>query len=112
MNGACCQAPPRGGDRARPPTSQWRLGRAAAGWLGPGVTLVLLPKCPACVAAYVGLATGLGMSLSAAAHLRRLIILLCLVSLAFVAARQLRRFFERRLIQWRAKQSALAEQSE
>jgi hypothetical protein len=41
-----------------------------AGWLSSGLILAVLPKCPACVAAYVMLATGIGMSLTAASYVR------------------------------------------
>jgi hypothetical protein len=54
--------------------------------------LMLTPKCPVCVAAYVAVATGFGFSISTAAHLRMLLIVLCAVSLVFVATKHLRRF--------------------
>jgi hypothetical protein len=92
MNASCCQTATRGGDNPPRPASPWRLGGEIAGWLGPGATLALLPKCPACVAAYVALSTGLGISLSTAAHLRLLLVILCLASMVFFAAGRLWRF--------------------
>ena len=95
MNASCCQTATRGDDRTRRPASRWRrLGGEIAGWLGPGATLVLLPKCPACIAAYVALSTGLGISLTIAAHLRTLLVILCVASLAIFAVRRLRRIAE------------------
>jgi Flp pilus assembly protein TadB len=89
----CCQTETRGG--ARRPASRWRRGGEIAGWIVPGATLALIPKCPACVMAYVALATGLGISISTAACLRTLLVLLCVSSLSFVAAKRLRRFMAR-----------------
>lgn len=59
-----------------------------AGWIGPCATLALLPKCPACVAAYVALATGLGISFSTAAYIRMSIMIVSVSVLVFVAARR------------------------
>jgi hypothetical protein len=70
--------------------------RDAAGWIVPGLGLALIPKCPACVAAYVALASGIGISYSAAANLRLLLLILCTGALLLVAARQ-----TVRVIQWR-----------
>jgi hypothetical protein len=44
-----------------------RRGINHAGWLIPAVLLPLLPKCPACLATYIAIAAGFGVSLTAAA---------------------------------------------
>ena len=96
MNGRdCCQLKTRGGDHVRRPASRLRRGGEAAGWIVPGVTLALLPKCPVCVAAYVALATGIGSSLPTAAWLRWMLVVVCVASLGFLAARRLRRLLAR-----------------
>ncbi len=61
----------------------------------PSVTLALLPKCPVCVAAYVALATGIGISLPTATYLRVMLVVLCVASLVFIAAKRLRRLMAR-----------------
>jgi hypothetical protein len=81
--GRCCEAarwPPR-----RPSLA------GLAGWLVPGTVLAFLPKCPACLAAYVALGTGLALSAPAAAYLRMTLIALCIAALLYLGARRLRR---------------------
>ena len=53
--------------------------------------MVLMPKCPACVVAYVAIATGAGISVSMAAHLRLLVLVMCAVTLVWLAAKPLLR---------------------
>jgi hypothetical protein len=56
-------------------------------WALPGTVLALMPKCPACLAAYIAMASGIGLSFSAAAALRWTLIGLCSGSLVFLAGR-------------------------
>lgn len=67
-----------------------RTVKAFAQWLIPGVTLMLIPKCPVCLAGYIALFTGVSLSLTTAAWLRGLLILLCLTTLVLLLVRKLR----------------------
>ena len=95
----CCQIKMRAGANARRSASRLRRGGELAGWIIPSATLALLPKCPICVAAYVALATGIGISLPTATYLRAMLAASCVASLVFVAGRRLRCVFARRFSQ-------------
>jgi hypothetical protein len=71
---ACC-------GNSRHPKSVGRSVRQILAWGLPNILLVLLPKCPACLAAYVALWTGIGLSLSTVMYLRWSVLLLCVGSL-------------------------------
>lgn len=96
MNTAhCCRVKMRADANACRPASRSRRVAELAGWIIPSVTLALLPKCPVCVAAYVALATGIGMSLPIATYLRAALVGVCVASLALISARRLRSMFAR-----------------
>ncbi len=100
MNGRrCCRIEMRADANARRPALWMRRGREIADWILPSAALALLPKCPVCVAAYVALATGIGISLPTAAYLQVALVALCVASLVFVTARRLWNKFARRFSQ-------------
>ncbi len=60
-------------------------------WLFPTALLVLMPKCPMCVAAYIALFTGVGISVSTAQWIQILMLVFCFTSLTYLAVRFWRR---------------------
>lgn len=75
--------------------SCWRRLGEMAGWVVPGATLVLLPKCPICVAAYVALISGVGISIASASRLRAVLLLLSVTILFCLALLRLRQLAAR-----------------
>lgn len=69
--------------------------RGATAWALPSITLALVPKCPMCVAAYLAIGSGLGVSLTTAAHLRTALVWLCWSTLALLVARLVARAWTR-----------------
>jgi len=61
----------------------------------PGAILALMPKCPLCVAAYLALATGIGISFTTAAYIRSALIAICILFLTCLVARQFLRLSSR-----------------
>src|SRR5262245_18321879 len=75
-----------------------RLGRRfveVAEWILPSAILALIPKCPMCLAAYVALWTGIGLSLSAAIYLRAALVVVSIAVILFLAVRSARRLIHK-----------------
>lgn len=69
-------------------SSVWQRISAVLCWAVPGVLLAVVPKCPVCVAAYVALLTGVGISLSTASYLRIGLILVCVAAIVYLVVRR------------------------
>lgn len=68
------------------PRSRRRWFRLAE-WTLPTAVLVLLPKCPLCIVAYVAVVTGAGISAATATILKEALLIVCVSSLAYLALR-------------------------
>lgn len=84
MTGQCCT-----GEGPSRRLARRRAGAAAS--ILPGALLVLLPKCPLCLAAWLTVVTGVGVSATAAAHVRGLIVVVWVVAAALAAVQIIRR---------------------
>jgi hypothetical protein len=73
------------------PTPRRRRGGGIAGWIIPSAALILMPKCPMCVAMDVALFTGASISVASASHLRIAIGVLCGAVLFGLTVKGLRR---------------------
>ena len=87
MPGQCCT----GEGPSRRLARRWS---GAAASILPGALLVLLPKCPLCLAAWLTAVAGVGVSAAAAAHVRGLIVVLWVTAAALATARIIRRRIE------------------
>jgi hypothetical protein len=83
---ACCDA------ASDPKTPTWvaRV-REILAWVLPSAILVLVPKCPACLAAHLTLWTGLGLSLSTATYVRWVLLFLCVAAILVLIVERLDR---------------------
>ena len=83
MTGQCCTIEPASGSLVR------QLSKIT-GALLPGALLVLLPKCPLCLAAWLTLATGLSFSATGAAWVRPIMMTLWVTGLVAIFWRGIR----------------------
>ena len=77
-----------GKDTRKSPTGFLRRIWRGIQWLFPAAGMALIPKCPMCVAAYVALFTGVGISVAAAQWIQILMWAICLALLAYLVVRQ------------------------
>lgn len=92
----CCQTAAAGGGvtlRTRTGVSGPRRGTRTGRlleivrWIVPSAILALLPKCPACLAAYIAMGSGMGISVVAAGYVRAGLIGLSAVALGYFVVR-------------------------
>lgn len=62
----------------------------AGRWAVPAALLIFMPKCPACFAGYLALATGIGITFSAATWIRAALIVTCFATLLWLVLRAVR----------------------
>jgi hypothetical protein len=61
--------------------------RGAASWALPGIGLVLVPKCPMCIVAWLAIGSGFSIPLTTATHLRTAFVWLCWGALLMLVLR-------------------------
>jgi hypothetical protein len=91
IKGYCCRQDSNGTVAAR---SWARAVGQAVSWIVPGVVLAAMPKCPLCLAAYVALFTGFGISMAAASFAWWFVAISCVAVLAYLIATTVRNLFK------------------
>ena len=85
----CCSARKQGHSRKLASIMSWFL---------PSALLLMVPKCPLCIVAYIGVVSGIGISVSTAAGLRTLLISGCLCLLVYGLVKLVRRLLMTNLV--------------
>ena len=84
MNGECCA----GGRRPRRrPAPQFS---GAAAWVLPAALLMVMPKCPLCLAVWLTALTGVGFSAGGASWARATLVLFWIAAVVLVAVPKVR----------------------
>jgi hypothetical protein len=78
-------------DRGSPKTGLFRRAWRGVQCLFPAALLVLIPKCPLCIAADLALFAGVGVSVTTARWIQVLMVAACLASVLWLAFRHRRR---------------------
>jgi hypothetical protein len=84
MTAQCCT-----GEGPSRPLARRLSGFAAS--ILPGAVLVLLPKCPLCLAAWLTVVTGIAVPAAAAAHVRGLFVVFWAAAVALAVTQLVRR---------------------
>jgi hypothetical protein len=88
MNGTfCCLA--RGTAPNDGPARRWLK---AAGSALPGAMVILLPKCPACLAAWIAASTGVALPTMVAGSIRPCLVIACVLSASLLVRCAIGRF--------------------
>jgi hypothetical protein len=91
-SGSCCE---QNSNAAVAKRSSGRAVGRVAKWIVPGVVLAAMPKCPLCLAAYVAMFIGFGISLAAAKLAWWFVAISCVAVLLYLAATAARGLYKR-----------------
>ena len=58
----------------------------------PAIVFTIIPKCPVCLAGYIALSTGIGLSITTATYVRIVLIIICILSVLYFVVKHVRRF--------------------